>query len=85
MSIVSIILISFTSYISFKNALIDNTLDLLKTVSKQSSELINSQIQNSIIVGEGIAESIANKYSNSDYDIKDILEDLDYSAKNMDM
>lgn len=81
LSIVSIILISFTSYISFKNALIDNTLDLLKTVSKQSSELINSQIQNSIIVGEGIAESIANKYSNSDYDIKDILEDLDYSAK----
>lgn len=81
LSIVSIILISFIGYISFKSVLIDNTLDILKTVSKQSSELINSQIQNSIIVGEGIAESIANKYSNSDYDIKDILEDLDYIAK----
>ena len=81
LSIVSIILISSISYISFKSVLIDNTLNIMKTVSKQSSELVSSEIQNSIVVGEGIAESIANKYINSDYDIKDILEDLDYSAK----
>lgn len=60
--IASIIILSITSLVSFKNNILSTTLNIMETVAQQSSELVSSEIDKSLVIGEELAQSIVRKY-----------------------